>query len=253
MTGENNLGTPFLRFSSFPFPFFFFALLFPGFQPKEWQKEKRREEKMEAYLDYNLKFLRALQDSDIVSANEFANKIDALFPNHPNVQNFRDVIASHLQSLQQKKLRKGSSTSASAHNSIARSSTSASGAAVSDDDEDEDEGEEDDEDDEGADGVESSDLKADDDDDDDDDDDGPLVLPEAARKPVPVTSSKKPAASASASSTKKVPAGAAGGSKPSIRDHVIMCREVNDEVDAMFADADKQIEEEMKKRAAMKK
>jgi hypothetical protein len=229
---------------------------------------------MEAYLDYNLKFLRALQEGDIVLANEYATKIDEIFPGHPNIQNFRDVIATHLEA--RAKCVGSESRNTSVRRGVSQGAqSSASSVAGAEDEESDDE---DDNNDDGSDGDDADDAG----------DDGPLELPAAAMKkgvPPPAASRaaappssffplSAPAATAvppthkqrpdeagqqfvdpaplAAPAGKKVAAGPAGGSKPSIRDHVMYCREINDDVDAMFADADRQIEEELKKRRAVK-
>lgn len=202
---------------------------------------------MDEYVELNLNFVRALQTGNPDGALFFATEIEKKFPNHPNMVAFREVLAQHAASLQ---ARRGS-------NGGGPASTSAAAANSSDED-DEDEEEEEGEEEEGSDDEEGSE--------EDEGESGvkpsqvssknkslptPQPPPKAAKMPSAAPTQQAPK---SPPPTAKHPAG--GGTAaaknlkaPSVRDFVTLhpSRELDDEVDRMFDDADRQIEAELQR------
>ena len=187
---------------------------------------------MDEYVELNLNFVRALQTGNADGALYFATEIEKKFPNHPNMVAFREVLAQHASSMHS---RRGS----------AAAKTTAANSSSESDEEDEEEDEEDGEE-EGEDADESeSDAKP---------SVGPPQSTSSAKKtPSPPPKNNNTVAPKSPPPTKLPVGGGTAAAKnlkaPSVRDFVMLhpSRELDDEVDKMFDDADKQIAAELQR------
>lgn len=165
------------------------------------------------YVQLNVQFLRALHSHNTEAALHFASEIENKFPGNPNIKAFRDVLAEHAQTIQRRK----------ANGEYANEE-----AESSDSDDDGDEEEEDSEGDSGAESGAGSKVK---------------YAPQPPQQQAGVSPARPSAAASLAKSA---------GQAPSIRDYVTLhpSRELDDEVDKMFADADAEIAAELNRRAA---
>lgn len=80
----------------------------------------------ELYMQININFVQALQARDIVAASRACDQLAQLMPTHPNVIEFRTIIAEHAQTIAARKQQKHSKRGRNATVVAAAAATSSS-------------------------------------------------------------------------------------------------------------------------------
>ncbi|CUG90783.1 Hypothetical protein, putative [Bodo saltans] len=182
---------------------------------------------MDDYLQLNMNFMRAIQTGNADAALFFASEIEKKYPDNESVKQFKDILMKH-------------STKLAHERGISIPGTNAASVVEEEESESEDE-----------DDNHSSNSGSDGNDDDDgasSGDEEEQGVPSPAREPT------RPSSLPPSSKATRTPA-ASQQQQPSIRNLVTLNpnREIDDEVDRMFEDADRQIAEEMQRYAASRK
>jgi hypothetical protein len=179
---------------------------------------------MDDYLQLNMNFMRAMQTGNADAALFFASEIEKKYPDNESVKQFKDILMKHSTKLAHER-----GVSIPSANSIAAEEESDDSDEESDDNNDGDQN---------SSGSDNDDASS----------EGGDADPSPPREPT------RPS-SLSPTSKQALRPAATTLQQPSIRNLVTLHpnREIDDEVDRMFEDADRQIAEEMQRYAASRK